>query len=128
MGQHGGRLVLDFFVLPCCSNLGSTPVWEMVFPDDLRESNPGTFKFLQMAQAWRAQGSSILRPSPSSGPGQPSEPRNAAMDEDDPDELSLSGATQLWSRQSKTRHHLLVVDDFSFALAWFARVKIKLQL
>ena len=63
----------------------------MVFPDDLRESNPGTFKFVQMAQAWRAQGSSILRPAPSSVPSQPSEPGNVAMDEDEQDEASSSG-------------------------------------
>ncbi|TFK22117.1 pre-mRNA-splicing factor CLF1 [Coprinopsis marcescibilis] len=27
--------------------------WELVFPDDERENNPASFKFLQMAQAWR---------------------------------------------------------------------------
>jgi crooked neck len=26
--------------------------WEMVFADDERESNPTSFKFLQMAHAW----------------------------------------------------------------------------
>lgn len=36
-------------------------VWEKVFPDDLRESNPGGFKFLQMAHAWKAKSASILQ-------------------------------------------------------------------
>lgn len=27
--------------------------WEMVFADDERESNPTSFKFLQMAHAWK---------------------------------------------------------------------------
>jgi crooked neck len=27
--------------------------WDLVFADDERESNPTTFKFLQMAHAWR---------------------------------------------------------------------------
>jgi crooked neck len=32
--------------------------WEMVFADDERESNPTSFKFLQMAHAWKnSQGS-----------------------------------------------------------------------
>jgi crooked neck len=30
--------------------------WVMVFKDDERESNPTSFKFLQMARAWKAQG------------------------------------------------------------------------
>ncbi|KIL71370.1 hypothetical protein M378DRAFT_114458 [Amanita muscaria Koide BX008] len=39
--------------------------WDLVFPDDEREANPTSFKFLQMAQAWAAQkngsaGSSLL--------------------------------------------------------------------
>ena len=29
--------------------------WDLVFPDDEREANPTSFKFLQMAQAWAAQ-------------------------------------------------------------------------
>ncbi|KAL4253710.1 crooked-neck family protein [Abortiporus biennis] len=29
--------------------------WDMVFADDERESNPATFKLLQMAHAWKAQ-------------------------------------------------------------------------
>lgn len=29
--------------------------WDMVFADDERESNPTTFKFLQMAHAWKAK-------------------------------------------------------------------------
>ena len=28
--------------------------WDMVFADDERESNPTSFKFLQMAHAWKA--------------------------------------------------------------------------
>ena len=27
--------------------------WELIFADDERESNPTTFKFLQMAHAWK---------------------------------------------------------------------------
>ncbi|EMD37202.1 hypothetical protein CERSUDRAFT_115106 [Gelatoporia subvermispora B] len=36
--------------------------WVLEFPDDLRESNPTTFKFLQMAHAWKQSGgnSSLL--------------------------------------------------------------------
>ena len=30
--------------------------WVMVFRDDERESNPTSFKFLQMAHAWKAKG------------------------------------------------------------------------
>ena len=30
--------------------------WVMVFEDDERESNPTSFKFLQMAHAWKAKG------------------------------------------------------------------------
>jgi len=30
--------------------------WVMVFKDDERESNPTSFKFLQMAHAWKAKG------------------------------------------------------------------------
>lgn len=29
--------------------------WDLVFADDERESNPTTFKFLQMAHAWKTQ-------------------------------------------------------------------------
>lgn len=32
---------------------GSTVDWELVFADDERESNPRSFKFLQMAHAWK---------------------------------------------------------------------------
>ncbi|OCH90829.1 protein prenylyltransferase [Obba rivulosa] len=32
--------------------------WVLEFPDDLRESNPTTFKFLQMAHAWKQSGGS----------------------------------------------------------------------
>ena len=33
-------------------------VWDMAFPDDERESNPASFKFLEMAHKWaRAAGS-----------------------------------------------------------------------
>ena len=28
-------------------------VWDMVFPDDERESNPTSFQFLQMAHQWK---------------------------------------------------------------------------
>jgi len=32
---------------------GSTVDWELVFADDEREANPRSFKFLQMAHAWK---------------------------------------------------------------------------
>ena len=32
----------------------------MVFRDDERESNPTSFKFLQMAHAWKAKGKKVL--------------------------------------------------------------------
>jgi crooked neck len=34
--------------------------WVMVFKDDERESNPTSFKFLQMAHAWKAKGKKAL--------------------------------------------------------------------
>ena len=34
--------------------------WVMVFKDDERESNPTSFKFLQMAHAWKAKGKKVL--------------------------------------------------------------------
>ena len=34
--------------------------WDMVFKDDERESNPTSFKFLQMAHAWKAKGKKTL--------------------------------------------------------------------
>jgi len=34
--------------------------WVMVFRDDERESNPTSFKFLQMAHAWKAKGKKVL--------------------------------------------------------------------
>jgi len=34
--------------------------WDMVFRDDERESNPTSFKFLQMAHAWKAKGKKVL--------------------------------------------------------------------
>lgn len=37
-------------------------VLDLVFPDDLRESNPSAFKFLKMAQAWKAKGSLFQAP------------------------------------------------------------------
>ena len=40
--------------------------WVMVFKDDERESNPTSFKFLQMAHAWKAKGKKAL---PSFGGG-----------------------------------------------------------
>lgn len=30
------------------------PDWELVFADDERDANPTTFKFLQMAHAWKS--------------------------------------------------------------------------
>lgn len=49
-GTYIDRFAFSFF-LTCCQ------VLDMVFPDDLRESNPSAFKFLQMAQAWKSKGS-----------------------------------------------------------------------
>lgn len=34
--------------------------WVMVFKDDERESNPTSYKFLQMARAWKAKGGVVL--------------------------------------------------------------------
>lgn len=34
--------------------------WDMVFKDDERDSNPTSFKFLQMAHAWKAKGKKVL--------------------------------------------------------------------
>ena len=31
------------------------PEWHLVFPDDEKEKNPTSFKFLQMAHAWKKQ-------------------------------------------------------------------------
>jgi crooked neck len=64
-------------------------VWEMVFPDDLRESNPGSFKFMAMAQAWKAKGS-LLAPPVSNGNS--SMIRKTEDDgEDEEDEASSNG-------------------------------------
>ncbi|KAF8513591.1 protein prenylyltransferase [Hysterangium stoloniferum] len=57
-------------------------VWEMVFPDDLRESNPSTFKFLQMAQAWKSKGSILFPPAAAAAP-EPARGLNEDRDEDD---------------------------------------------
>ncbi|CAK5264928.1 unnamed protein product [Mycena citricolor] len=44
--------------------------WDMVFADDERESNPTTFKFLQMAHAWKtAQGGATALSGFTSAPG-----------------------------------------------------------
>ena len=48
--------------------------WDMAFPDDEREANPASFKFLEMAHKWkRAQasgGGGLLAGLSSSGPDQ----------------------------------------------------------
>lgn len=44
----------------------------MVFADDERESNPTTFKFLQMAHAWKKTGNTALLPTLSSKAPAPS--------------------------------------------------------
>ncbi len=37
-----------------CQSLSNLPTdWDLVFADDERESNPTSFKFLQMAHAWK---------------------------------------------------------------------------
>lgn len=48
--------------IPTFLTLWNYVVWEKVFPDDLRESNPGSFKFMEMAQAWKAKGSLLSLP------------------------------------------------------------------
>ncbi|KAG2364050.1 hypothetical protein BDR07DRAFT_839195 [Suillus spraguei] len=35
--------------------------WELVFADDGREANPRSFKFLQMAHAWKVLSQEIWR-------------------------------------------------------------------
>lgn len=71
----------------------------MVFPDDLRESNPGTFKFLQMAQAWKAKGS-LLAPPPSavSGNSEVSRTEENANQDGDQDEASSDGDVDMDER------------------------------
>ena len=46
-----GVLIL---VLTRCTFSEHTTDWDIVFADDERESNPTSFKFLQMAHAWKA--------------------------------------------------------------------------
>lgn len=55
-GSNGRRYVLTCFlmlVLPLMLVSVSLD-WDIVFADDERESNPTSFKFLQMAHAWKA--------------------------------------------------------------------------
>ncbi|KAF8623371.1 hypothetical protein AX17_007448 [Amanita inopinata Kibby_2008] len=62
--------------------------WDLVFPDDEREANPASFKFLQMAQAWnRAQksgagGASLLSGLVASASKPKQEPKRERKDAD----------------------------------------------
>jgi crooked neck len=49
----GGRYVV-LFLRTLVPDIWA-PDWEMVFADDERESNPTSFKFLQMAHAWKSK-------------------------------------------------------------------------
>jgi len=56
--------------------------WVMVFKDDEREANPTSFKFLQMAHAWKAKGKKVLPILSGSGGGKPDEEGDEGGDED----------------------------------------------
>jgi crooked neck len=49
---EGGCLLSSVDVLVSDQFCGDTD-WELVFADDEREANPTSFKFLQMAHAWK---------------------------------------------------------------------------
>ncbi|KIJ37089.1 hypothetical protein M422DRAFT_33945 [Sphaerobolus stellatus SS14] len=70
-------------------------VWEEIFPDDLREANPSTFKFMQMAQAWKSKGASILQTASTftaaTSSTKEDTQRNQDNDDDDDDAASSSG-------------------------------------
>lgn len=62
--------------------------WDMVFADDERESNPTSFKFLQMAHAWKKKqatgGAGIVeKPSVLSGFAAATETSQITVDEGD---------------------------------------------
>jgi len=59
----------------------------MIIPDDLQEANPGTFKFLQMAQAWKPKGVSILQTAPTV----PVEAETSTAQDDDTASSSAAG-------------------------------------
>ncbi|KZT22885.1 protein prenylyltransferase [Neolentinus lepideus HHB14362 ss-1] len=66
-------------------------VWEMVFPDDEREANPTSFKFLQRAHAWKTQqakqaSSGAVKPAPA-----PTVSSGGASNRDESDGESSSG-------------------------------------
>ena len=53
--EETGQVVEGKTITRCIAPYSLTPFisdWDMVFADDERESNPTTFKFLQMAHAW----------------------------------------------------------------------------
>lgn len=59
--------------------------WDMAFPDDEREANPASFKFLEMAHKWKSAGGGAgllagLRGA-HSNTEPPSAPREEAMNE-----------------------------------------------
>ena len=71
----------------------------MVFPDDLRESNPGSFKFMKMAQAWKAKGS-LLMPPAVNGSSSGVSKADDQMDEEEggQDEASSNGDVDMAER------------------------------
>jgi len=54
--------------------------WDYIFPDDERDANPTSFKFLQMAHAWK-----IAQAKAAAGPGEGQDEPSAGGD-DSPDE------------------------------------------
>jgi crooked neck len=53
----------ETLVVGSCTLLTDLPDWDMVFADDERESNPASFKFLQMAREWSKRAKSGAAPS-----------------------------------------------------------------
>ena len=65
-----------------CSLATSTD-WDMVFADDERESNPTSFKFLQMAHAWAQKRTGGTNPTSVVAPEPAVVQSQTAMDTDD---------------------------------------------
>ena len=61
-------------------------VWAWKFDDDIQEENPGAFKFLQMARAWKASSGKGAGPSSAA-------PVTDRMDADESDEDEDEGET-----------------------------------
>ena len=71
--------------------------WDMVFPDDEREANPASFKFLEMAHKWKraqatggANANTLLASKPAAPPPVPSKPAIADDDNDDDSDMASS--------------------------------------